>query len=283
MTGRKYKMDTVNYLKRDIKLGIIRRSYIFLIVIIYSFVMVRQCAASIEAIKAGSLMWSDGTLADYILFALRGMPYYRFDPTRSFQLPVMWFIFQIGISYFIAYYPEKDYSENGVNVLIAGRNRSSWWLAKVLWCVLSVFAYYLAAFISCAVFALINGAGLSLNVTYEFLQVQFGYNSIFVSQRDFLIISVIVPMAVTIGISLVQLLLSFVFSPVTSFALTCMVYVLSAYYTVWFLPGSFTMWLRSSYFDEKGLNPLSGIIIAAFLIITVSLLGKDYFEKKDII
>ena len=109
--------------------------YIFLIVIIYSFVMVRQCAASIEAIKAGSLMWSDGTLADYILFALRGMPYYRFDPTRSFQLPVMWFIFQIGISYFIAYYPEKDYSENGVNVLIAGRNRSSWWLAKVLWCV----------------------------------------------------------------------------------------------------------------------------------------------------
>ena len=146
-----------------------------------------------------------------------------------------------------------------------------------------IFAYYLATFISCAVFALINGAGLSLNVTYECLQVQFGYNSIFVSQRDFLIISVIVPMAVTIGISLVQLLLSFVFSPVTSFALTCMVYVLSAYYTVWFLPGSFTMWLRSSYFDEKGLNPLSGIIIAAFLIITVSLLGKDYFEKKDII
>lgn len=276
-------METIKFLKRDIRLGIIRRSYIFLIVIIYSFVMVQQCSSAINAIKESSLMWSDGTVMDYFLFAVRGMAYYRFDPVKSFQLPILWFIFQMGISYFIAYYPEKDFRENGINVLVAGRKRSSWWLSKVLWCIISVLAYYLAAFISCAVFALIKGAGLSFDVTYDYMQVQFGYNSNFVSQRDFFIISVVIPIVVTIGICLVQLLLSFIVSPVTSFAMTCMVYILSAYYTVWFLPGSFTMWLRSSYYDEKGLNPLSGLIIAAFMITAACLIGKNYFEKKDII
>ena len=255
-------METIKFLKRDIRLGIIRRSYIFLIVIIYSFVMVQQCSSAINAIKESSLMWSDGTVMDYFLFAVRGMAYYRFDPVKSFQLPILWFIFQMGISYFIAYYPEKDFRENGINVLVAGRKRSSWWLSKVLWCIISVLAYYLAAFISCAVFALIKGAGLSFDVTYDYMQI---------------------PIVVTIGICLVQLLLSFIVSPVTSFAMTCMVYILSAYYTVWFLPGSFTMWLRSSYYDEKGLNPLSGLIIAAFMITAACLIGKNYFEKKDIL
>ncbi len=53
--------------------------------------------------------------------------------------------------------------------------------------------------------------------------------------------------------------------------------------SAWFLPGSFTLWLRSSYYDEAGLSPYSGLLFAAFLIVAVYFRGKACFEKKDVI
>ena len=131
-----------------------------------------------------------------------------------------------------------------------------------------------------------NYLGISLFESFSCYlgeKAYFGYNMTYVSYRDIILISIIVPVLTTISICLVQMLLSFMLSPVTSYALSCMLYVLSAYYTEWFLPGSFTMWLRSSYYDKNGLNPMSGVIISLFLITIVFMYGKAYFEKKDIL
>ena len=276
-------MQTLKYLKRDLRLGLLNRSYLLVIAFIFSFVMVRQCSSAIDLLKSCNYMWSNGTVMDYYLFSVKGMNYYRFDPKSSFELPLLWFIFQMGMSYFIAYYAEKDYSDNGVNVFVSGRSRSSWWFSKMIWCLLSVVTYYFVSFITCVLFSYFNGADLTMAVSYDFLKAYFGYNMTYVSYTDLLLISIVVPIAVSIAICLVQLLLSFIISPVTSFAITCGVYVLSAYYTAWFLPGSFTMWLRSSYYDEKGLNPLSGVLLSVFLVTVICIIGKKYFEKKDVL
>ncbi len=276
-------MQTLKFLKRDLQLGLLNRSYLLIMAAIFSFVMVQQCSSAIDALKSINYMWSNGTIMDYYIFSVKGMNYYRFDPKSSFELPLLWFIFQIGMSYFIAYYSEKDFSDNGVNVFVSGRSRSSWWFSKMIWCVLSVVTYYLVSFITCMLFSCIRGADLSMGVSYDFLKAYFGYNMTYVSYSDLILVAVVVPITVSIAICLVQLLLSFTLSPVTSFAIICGVYVLSAYYTVWFLPGSFTMWLRSSYYSENGLNPLSGIIIAVFISSVVYFLGKEYFVKKDVI
>lgn len=276
-------MQMLKYLKRDLRLGLINRSYLLLMAAIFSFVMVQKCSSSMDALKSINYMWSNGTIMDYFIFSFRGMNYYRFDPQSGFELPLLWFVFQMGMSYFIGYYSERDYCDNGVIVLVSGRSRSSWWFSKIIWCILSVISFYFVSFVFCVVFACFRGADLSLEVSYDFLIAYFGYNMTYVSYTDLLLISIVVPIAVSIAICLVQLLLSFVISPVTSFAITCGVYVLSAYYTVWFLPGSFTMWLRSSYYSEKGLNPLSGMLIAVFISIVVYFLGKEYFVKKDVL
>ncbi|PWJ69154.1 hypothetical protein B0O40_1520 [Ruminococcaceae bacterium R-25] len=275
-------MKTLLFLRRDFKLGLINRSYMFAIAIIFSFVSAYQCSDAMSGIKELNFMWTNGTIVDYYLFAMKGMEFYRFDPVASFQIPLLWFVFQIGISYIIAYYAEKDFTDNGVNVMLAGRSRASWWLSKMLWCILSVLFYYVVAILSCIVFALFHGAEFSLGVTDEFIKFIFGYNMSYVSSTDLIIIALLIPVLITIGICLVQLLLSFILSPVTSFAITSGLYVLSAYYTAWFLPGSFTMWVRSSYYHEQGINPLSGLIIACFMVIAVYLMGKRYFERKDI-
>ncbi len=276
-------MTTLKLLKRDIRLGILNRLYLYIIPIIFSFMMVSDCAKAILSIQERFNLQSPGTIMDYYVYSTAGMVFYQFNPMEGFLIPLQWFILQLGITYFTAYYAEKDYSENGVNVMVAGRKRSSWWLSKMIWCVLSVLIYFLFTFVSCLVFALLRGAKLSLGVTDEFMKGLFGYNMKYLSYKDLILIVFVVPIAVTIGICLVQMLMSFIISPVTSFAVTCAVYILSAYYTAWFLPGSFTMWVRSSYFDVRGLNPLSGLLIAAFMVVAVVVLGKSYFERKDVI
>ena len=275
-------MTTLKLLKRDIKLGIVERHFLYLVVL-FTFFMVKDCSRAIADIQVRFAMESSCTIMDYYVYCMSGMGFYQFDPTEGFLIPYLWFITQLGISYIIAYYAEQDYTDNGVNVMIAGRNRSAWWFSKVIWCVLSVLLYFLATFISCSVFAMFYGAKPSLGVTDEFLKIVYGYNINYLPYKDLMLIVFVVPIAVTAGICLVQMLMSFIVSPVTSFAITCAVYILSAYYTAWFLPGSYTMWVRSSYFDVRGLNPLSGLLIAAFMVIAVIVLGNSYFEKKDII
>ena len=283
MTGRIFQMKTLKYLRRDMRLGTVNRAYVFLIPLVFSLLMSLQFSSIINVFNANNNSQFGMTIMDYYVFAMKGLDYYTLDPFDLYPLPLYWFTFQMGISYFIAYYPEKDYSENGVNILVSGKSRASWWLSKVFWCILSVLVYYLVAFVSCAVFALIQGAGLSLGVTKEFEVAYFGYNMTYVSYSDLIVIAVIVPFSITAAICLVQLLMSFVLSPVTSFAVTCGMYVLSAYYTAWFFPGSFTIWLRSSYFDERGLDSVSGLVIAAFMAVTAVGFGIMNFEKKDII
>jgi len=275
-------MTTLKLLKRDIKLGIIERLLLYLMVI-FTFFSVKDCSRALADIQAHYAMQSSGTIMDYYVYCMAGMGFYQFDPTKGFLIPYLWFITQMGISYIIAYYAEKDFAENGVNVMVAGRNRSAWWFSKVIWCVLSVLIYFVATFAACSVFAMFYGAKPSIGVTDEFLKIVYGYNMTYLPYKDLMLIVFVVPIAVTTGICLVQMLMSFIISPVTSFAITCAVYILSAYYTAWFLPGSFTMWVRSSYFDVRGLNPLSGLLIAAFMVVAVVVLGKSYFERKDVI
>ena len=83
--------------------------------------------------------------------------------------------------------------------------------------------------------------------------------------------------------ALLQVLAGFIITPVISFAAVCGVYVLSAYYTVWYLSGNYTMWQRVSYVVAGGVNPMSGVVLAAGMLITAFAGGIVYFDNKDII
>lgn len=276
-------MMTHKLLKRDIKLGILNRSYMFLIAAVFSIVMVSLCSELAGVLNEAGLVKTNITVMDYFIYSVQGVPYYTFKSNQSLSSKMIWLVFQMGLSYLIAYYAENDYSDYGVNVMIAGRCRTSWWFSKTIWCVLSVLIYYLFTFIFCVIFSLVKGASLSPELSDDFLNTVFGYTMRFVSRRDLILIAVIVPVAVNIGICLIQLLLSFITSPVTSFAILCSFYIISAYHTAWYLPASYTCWLRSSYYCDNGLNPYSGLLIAALMVFTVVLSGKAYFEKKDVI
>lgn len=99
---------------------------------------------------------------------------------------------------------------------------------------------------------------------------------------DLITISVAIPCLVTIGLCLTQMLGSFLFSPVVSFACLCGVYVTSAYYTEWFFLGNYTMWIRTKWLTTDGVHLISGVILALVLILLVWNIGEYYFSRKDL-
>ena len=275
-------MKTWKLWKRDWKLGIAKRWFILLFSPVVIFAMTYGCSKVINNMLQYDYMFSKGTIMDYFLYDMQGMRIYKFDPKESFLVPMYWFVFQIGISYFIAYYAQKDLVENGRALYIALRDRRAWWNSKCLWCVCSVLIYFIITTLSIALTAMGFGAECSFQMTPEFSFSQLSANLEYVSFGEVIFIAFVLPFVVTTALCLLQMLFSFILSPVVSFALMSAQYILAAYYTAWFLPGSFTMWMRSSYIDEKGLHPLSGCVISIVIMVAVYVSGRQYFAKKDI-
>lgn len=146
-----------------------------------------------------------------------------------------------------------------------------------------VLFYFVVAYISVVVMAWLKGASMMFAVTQEFVTAQFSPNVFSMTHADIILVLFILPFIVTLASAAMQMMLSFLIDPVISFAVTCSVYVISAYYTVWYLCGSYTMWIRSSYVDENGVYPVGGIIFSITIIAISYIVGRIYFDGRDII
>jgi hypothetical protein len=276
-------MRFLKLLVHDIKEGTLRKWYKYFIVVFIVYFNCRDLHEGIaQGINIGELN-SSGTCMDYILYMMRGMEVYIFSSDKHFSIPIYWFAFQIGIACIIAYYPENDFKYMGNQMMMASKSRDNWWISKCMWCILTVIFYFVVMVGSTVVLAQIYGAKIDFNFTEDITTVFFGTNTQYMQNRDAMFLAVILPCIVTICISLVQILLSFLISSVVSFALVCGLYVTSAYYTNPVFLGNYTMWLRSTYFDASGVNCEIGVLIAVILTIGSVFIGSIYFDKCDII
>ena len=97
-------MKTLRLLGRDTTNGILRRSFLFIIPLLFAVSQTRELHSYLNDLVDRNALFTNGTLADYILFATKGMSVYYFDPKEYFQIPIYWFAFQIGLAYLLAYY-----------------------------------------------------------------------------------------------------------------------------------------------------------------------------------
>lgn len=268
---------------RDINHGINKKWYLLLFPMLVVAIQMPAIQDSIHLINTAYNMPGKGTVMDYIMYCMQGMNVYKFDPKEAFQIPIHWFMIQIYAAYFVANYAYDDYAGNGKNIFIACRDRSSWWISKCLWCICAVLVYYATVFFSIYVSATYYGAEPSLRCSKEIGANILSGNLLGMSARECVIVAIIVPVVVTIGVSMLQMLLSFIISSVVSFAIVAGMYVVSAYYTSWFLVGSYTMILRSNYITKDGMVSSTGLMLGAAMIFATVGFGKIYFEERDIL
>lgn len=277
------RMTGLKLLKKDILLGTITKWYRYIIVVMVAYFTTKEMFDVIQSGLDNGFLFTNGTLLDAYLFSTQGMEVFRFSPQKLFSIPIYWFAFQIGIHYIVAYYPEKDYKEYGSLIFLSVKSRGKWWFCKCVWCLFTVLSYYIVLIGTVFIVTVLQHGRLSFEFTEELMEFFFGSNMRYVSVNDMLYIAVIVPFFITVALCMLQMLLSFLLSPVVSFASMCGLYVLSAYYTAWWLPANFTMWLRSSYVRTEGISPDSGLLIGLFIIACSVLLGWIYFRQKDVI
>lgn len=277
------RMTGLKLLKKDILLGTLKKWYQYIIVIVVACFASKEMFNVIQSGINNGFIYTNGTLFDTYLFSTCGMEIFRFSPEKLFSIPIYWFAFQIGIHYIVAYYPEKDYKEYGSLIFLSAKSKNKWWFSKCIWCLFTVLLYYIVLIGTIIIVTVLHHGMMSPHFTEELMEFFFGSNMRYVSLNDMLYIAVLVPFLMTAALCMLQMLLSFLLSPVISFASMCGLYVLSAYYTVWWLPANYTMWLRSSYVSTEGINPDTGVVIGLLLMLFSISLGWVYFDRKDVI
>ena len=275
-------MMSLRYLKRDLRLGLLNRFCFLVFPVILSVAQALEFHRAVIGLLSFESNWGVGTIMDYYMYSVRGMRIFFFDPREYFQIPIYWFAFQIGAVYFTAYYGYNDYVNQGKMLFVLPKSRSGWWIGKWSWCCICTICYYAVGMVATGVTALLCGAQPSLHAT-EVLSRMYHSGVVYLNDTDILLVVILLPILTTMGFCVIQLLVSFLITPEISFALICVCLVLSAYYTAFWLPASFTMWLRTSYIDSMGLNPASGFLIGFAVIFLVLYGGRDYFQRKDVV
>ena len=93
----------------------------------------------------------------------------------------------------------------------------------------------------------------------------------------------LLPLLVTLSLSLVQMLLCLILRPALSYVVSIVVMIASAYCPSPLLLGNYAMALRSSKVMGNGVSLGAGLLLTAALIILSAALGAALFRKTDIL
>lgn len=225
-----------------------------------------------------------GTFADYACYLLGGMPEYHPEVGKEFVFPAKWFLFHLILLYGTLHYSVRDLYSVGIVMLPRCGQRSFWWLSKCLWNILYILAAYLVSFGTICVFCMVKGESLALPITGEFMNTLMKAESPFVEfPLQFSVVILVVPCILSMGNSLLMLLLTLFLKPVLSYGAMLIFLLCGAYFNVFFFWGSLTMPLRSQWVMQDGYTFSGAVVTAAAVIAGALLIGLVKFRKYDIL
>lgn len=209
---------------------------------------------------------------------------FPYSPSSSvpFKIPLLWFLIQIYLPYYLGNYPTNDLKGVGQNTLLKVPSRKIWWTAKVAWTILGCLCYMALLLLICFLFGLTNGEP-SFLLTSDFT------NSILVSdefvllEKSQLFYLIVLPLLAMISLSLFQLMLNFAWRPFCSLVVVISFYVTTAYMASPYLPSSYSMLLRNQYSIQNGVSIQFGIPYLFGCSIAFAVIGYFVFSHFDIL
>ena len=218
------------------------------------------------------------SFGDYLFYVLKGMAVIRpeeMDP----EINVFWILYNFMIVFIVSYYPFKDLAGYGQQILLRSRKRSFWWLSKCIWAVTCVLIYYLLTYCIISIFVLFTGGNFSIFLQCDISQT----NALNIKDAGvLLLIGIALPVAASVSLSLLQLVLSLILKPILSIMIILALIVLSIFICSDWAIGNYTMVARSSYMIAEGVDPTNGLIIMGTLSVCSVLAGLFVFKRKNI-
>lgn len=225
-----------------------------------------------------------GTFIDYLFSIFAGIKEYTPSREENFIIPVKWLLLHLFICYSTLYYPSRDLSSMGLNILVRTKGRLTWWFSKCIWNVSYVLTMYGVILITVFAFCLITKEPISLNITRMFVTDLLQPGDIH-ETLSFNLVYIILfyPLLILIGLNLLQMTLVLIFKPLYSFVVVTVIWLTSAYLFSPFLPGNYAMVIRSEYVIQKGLSASGGMVMFLFLVSVSLIFGSLYFRRYDVL
>lgn len=281
-------MKLIRFLNYDINEGLFRYWKRFLSMILLGIVFCAIFNKKWEFLIA--LYGEESTLLGYGIEQFWGrlpFPQEAFQAGISFELPFAWLLLYLLLAYCIGSYVRDDMEGMGAYLMVKSRQRSIWWISKVLWCVLVNVVYFGLLWCVNIGYAWIAVGDVRFEKQEMLLMMQYGSQVAYTETETFLLMTVLLPFMVGVVQSLLQMIGTICFGGIPAMIGTAGILVLSCYYGGKFLPHGYAMVTRYypdiSQPDMLTLQADFGIAYLAVWILALVVIGYLILRKKNIL
>lgn len=278
MRGKNIKTIIIH----DIVYGIQVNRYKYILVLLFFMYLNVSFFNNINIFRLSGIIEESPSIVDCWIYIVRGMGIYIPSKEMPFQIPIYWLMTQVLLAFLILSYPTQDLDTYGIQILTRTRSKCLWWVSKSLWNICTVVSFYCIGFFIVTIFSIFSG-----NASFEpHILINNEINQINLEnfRGIYLYIAIfILPIVTSIALSMLQMTISFVLSPILSYIILVCYIVASAYYCFPLLIGNFTMLLRNNVIEPMGSDNMSAIAVSLFVYVIAFVTGLFYFKKSDIL
>lgn len=222
-------------------------------------------------------------ILDYYCYVLGGPKFIPENMLKIYQIPVMWLMIQIMIAYVVGYYAITDLHRYGQHVLLRSSSRLKWLGSKIIWNMFTVILMYLIVFGITFLNGYISGAEFKWKLTEEICVGVCNLNFIPDSRNVVYIFLFVMPLIISLAISVLQMVIALITSPIIGFVVSQSITFLGTIYTTKAIISNYAMLSHSKYTCYSDIEYFEGIVIGFMVIVISILVGGVYFNHCDIL
>lgn len=269
-------------LKEDLKRAFSHTKYRYIIVLLMIIALILIPANISNTIYERTTEFGKLGFFDYLFYMLSGAELFITEKIDELEIPIAWMAMQFFCSFLIFDYVYYDLKGVGRNVLIKSKSKFKWWFSKCICTCTMVISVYGILFVSSLVVTLFSSGDskeLHMKLIGTICELEGNYEA----NKDMMVYLILVPLIVSISISLFQMLVSQWVKPVLSMVVIMSVSVFSVYSNSKLLWGNWSMILRSDLCVADGVPGPTAVILALILGVIGSVVGGIAFCKRDVI
>lgn len=265
-------------IKRDLIFGFENNKYKFIGVAIFFTVVIWMNIVNLQsqAFELG-INSKDINFIDLFFSLFKGIDY------NIFPLPINWIFIHIYITYLIGSYCYDDLSEDSAHMVVKMGNRKYIWISKTIWMISTIIIFYVIILSIMFLFSMVT-----FDLSFEYSNfskqsilsnVQNNYSSM-----QFMLLTIVIYMLSSITMSILQMLISFIFKPTYIYIVNIFILIISLYLQKFTIPIQGSLILRQNIFDSmNNMNPVNTILYDLVAFILIFIIGSVYIKRFDML
>lgn len=190
------------------------------------------------------------------------------------EIPYLYMILNLYITYIIAYYPFKNKQSIDMQFVLKYQKKCRWWIRKCIWNIFVVLSVYFIGFLMFLMTDIITGSISNDKI------INSGYECYNALSPDKILMTGVVSVIISAGIHMFQMMLSMVVDKAVSLIITISIYIISIYKCGSLFLGNYMMMHRYiSWNGTAAINLHIGFIMGLILL-AVGIVAGGIFIKK---